>query len=210
MANNLGEEFDGFDRVTYVLDHFYPPELVDWMVRVGKKEAKKVSTLAMKLGTSVDDAVRIDFKNPLLKKASQEQISCVKAWNSWVIDHGVDDIVFLERMVCRVRMITGQPDIYLPSINELDDIKCANSIKPQYFFQLGAYASMMMNKPRRLGVVRLDKKSGLYEYVTNEDVGLSVQDCIDAFNAILYYFRQTKRVQSILKPREEVVNDDDN
>ena len=49
-----------YERVTSILNYFQSPDLVKWKLRVGAKEAKRISTIAMKRGTNVDEAIRLD------------------------------------------------------------------------------------------------------------------------------------------------------
>ena len=70
-----------YERVTRILDYFSNPELVAWKVKVGQKEAGKVSRIALKCGKAVDEMIRAS-RIPKLKD-SDEIKSCLKAWKSW-------------------------------------------------------------------------------------------------------------------------------
>lgn len=47
-------------RVTQILDFFKPPYLVDWYIKVGKREARRLGTVAKKIGTRVHDLIEQD------------------------------------------------------------------------------------------------------------------------------------------------------
>ena len=190
-------EKDGknYERVTRILDYFAPPELVSWKVRVGNKEANRVSKVALKFGTRVHSLIGTNGK--LDKKDGEEVRNCMKAWSSWMADNNTE---FKNGVTLYddVRQVAGTPDLLTDSW--LVDIKTSREVKPTHFAQLGGYASLLPNKPVLLAILRLDKQSGLYEYVTNEKIGMTVDQCISAFNYILGYYRFHNRVQSTLKP----------
>lgn len=197
----MNDEFytkDGksYERVTRILDYFAPPELVDWKVRVGKKEASRVSKVATTFGTRVHSLIEL---SEAPKKSDKEEVkNCIQAFNSWKTDYGISEIKNGVTMFCDKRMIAGTPDFMIG--NTLVDIKTSREVKATNFIQLGAYASLMSECPKSLAILRLDKTIGVYEYVTNEKIGMTVTQCIDAFNYILGYYRFYKMVQSTLKP----------
>lgn len=186
-----------YNRPTNILDYFTPPELVDWKVKVGNKTANLISRQALKHGSRIDSLIRAN--NEPIKKDSDEVKNCWKAWVSWKERHLIGNIVFPETLYCNKRMVAGTPDLYFPEMQELADIKSSKSIHENYFFQLGFYASVLPYPIKRVTVIRLDKTSGVYEYVNNEQVGLSVADCINGFNGLLLYYRAYKRAQSAFK-----------
>lgn len=192
-------ERDGktYERVTRILDYFATPELVDWKVRVGKKEAKRVGTIATKFGSRVHEL--IDKCEEPNKKDSEEVKNCYKAFTSWRQDYGFPQLIGGSTLFCDKRMIAGTPDSYMG--NTLIDFKTSREVKASHFVQLGAYASLMEKQPSRLAILRLDKQNGMYEWVTNEKVGMEVEQCINAFTYLLGYYRFYNRVQSTLRPK---------
>lgn len=197
-------EKDGrqYDRPTRILDYFSPPELLEWKVRTGLKEAGRISRIALKHGKRIDELIRAT-KEPK-KGDSPEVHKCYAAWLKWVDCYCPGPLVFPETLYCEARMIAGTPDIYWPEMEDLIDVKSAKTVHENYFFQLGCYASMLPFPVKRLAVLRLDKELGEYEYVTNEQMGLSVADCVNGFNGLLIYFKLYQRAQSALKPKERV------
>lgn len=182
------EVFEGYDRVTSILDTYQAPELIDWKIRVGKKEAKRISTVATKIGTNVDEYVKAKItgaKVPKLKSVEAE--NCVKAWESWVNDYGIK----LGSLRCGVRLfneetkVCGEPDILMD--NEVLDIKCSSEIRQAYWIQTNWYA-----KELRFGyrsVLRLDKNLGIYEYERKE-ISKADSEVFDALTTVYRYFKQ--------------------
>jgi hypothetical protein len=191
-----------YGRPSHILDYFAPPELVDWKARTGLTEAKRISRIALKHGSRIDELIR-ESKAPK-KSDSIEVVNCFRAWSKWLSDYSPKFIVFPPTGYCEKRMVAGTPDIYWEDQQDLIDVKSSKSVHENYFFQLGFYASVSTSPIKRLAVLRLDKELGEYEYVTNEKVGMTVQDCIDGFNGLLAYYGRYKRVQSALKPKEKV------
>ncbi len=185
-----------YERVTRVLDYFAPPELVSWKVKVGQKMAGIVGRQAIKTGKCVDEMIR-EGRIPKAKD-SQEVKNCMIAWDAWKTDYAPSNIEFPSTLFCEKRLLAGTPDFIWKDGDELSDIKTSNSVRESYFFQLGAYASLLPKTPKRISVLRLDKKLANYEFVTNESVGLSIYDCINGFNGLLLYYRAYQRVQSTL------------
>ena len=149
-----------YERVTRILDYFSNPELVAWKVKVGQKEAGKVSRIALKCGKAVDEMIRAS-RIPKLKD-SDEIKSCLKAWKSWKENFTPKNIVFPQTLFCEKRMLAGTPDFTWADGYELSDIKTSNAVRESYFFQLGAYASMLNPMPKRLSIIRFDKQSRNY------------------------------------------------
>lgn len=191
-------ERDGktYERVTRILDYFATPELVDWKVRVGKAEANRVSKVALKFGSRVHELIEKD-EEPT-KKDSDEVKNCVHAYSCWVRDNNYPHIENGKTLYCDKRMIAGTPDAMMGET--LIDFKTSREVKAINFIQLGGYASMMEIQPKNLAILRLDKQLGIYEWVTNERLGIEVDQCINSFTYLLGYYRFYNKVQSTLKP----------
>jgi len=162
--------------------------------------------LALKHGKRIDDLIR-ENKEPN-KKDSMEVKSCYRAWILWKSVFLPDELIFPETHYCEIRKIAGTPDIYWLGAQDLIDVKSSKTIHENYFFQLGCYASLLPYPIKRLAVLRLDKELGSYEYVTNEKMGLSISDCVNAFNGLLIYYKIYKMAQSAIKPKERVYDRD--
>jgi hypothetical protein len=166
-------------RVTAVLDYFMEPGLVAWKVKVGAREARRIGTLAKKVGSRVDMLIKTGSK--LDKKDSSEVRSCVEGYEKWYSDYRQPHIEVCQRLYDEKRGITGEPDIFIPETNTLLDIKCAGMINQKYWLQLAAYASMMSTKPATIGILRLHKSIGEYEYKVRE----FDERLVDVFNGML-------------------------
>jgi len=195
-----------YDRVTRVIGYFLVPELVDWKVRVGNKAANLVMKKSGAFGTLIDGAIRDNWRNPKVPKPTFESKNCLKAWGDFINEHSVEDVEFPETLFDDDEKVAGTPDFIWNEGRYLDDIKTTNSVKPSHFIQLGSYANKLPQKPERLGIIRLDKETGIYQYVTNFDLKLTVDECIMMWKSTLYNYRMYHRVQSALKPKERVYN----
>lgn len=166
-------------RVTQVLDYFMEPTLVAWKVKVGAKESRRISTLAMKVGSKVDMLIKTG-SNPDAKDSSEVR-SCHEGWRKWYADYRQPRFDGCQRLFDESRGLTGEPDIFLPATNTLVDIKCSGQINLKYWLQLAAYASMMKTQPSMLAILRLHKSIGEYEYKVRE----FDKKLVDVFNAML-------------------------
>jgi len=150
-----------YERVTSILGYFQNPELVAWKLRVGAKEAKRISTVAMKRGTNVDEAVRCHIsgiKVPKLKTVEEE--NCFKAYLQWREDYDVKDIASATTLYDDEAKIAGTPDLWMP--DETLDIKCSSAIRDNYWLQTEWYARKKGHGFK--SILRLDKNLGIYEY----------------------------------------------
>lgn len=178
MAKTKNADFyerDGrkYLRVTRVLDYFQPTELVEWKLRVGKREASRVSTIALKSGTAVHEAVEAILNGGVPKKTdSVEVMAATRAFLDWSESYLLDKTGVRQEVTqfCERRMIAGTYDLLVPSMDTLVDLKTSKRISSTYFLQLGAYWSMMpeSERPRYLAILVLDKQTAMYDYVRTE------------------------------------------
>lgn len=196
-----GEQYerDGkfYDRVTKVINYFVPPELAEYRARVGNAVANRSMKSAGKFGTMIDEAIRDYWKSPAVKKVTPESKNALSAWNSWVRDYSPTELEFPETMFNDSLLVAGTPDFKVGKM--IVDIKCSSRVSPLYFAQLGAYAFLSGKETEDLAVLRLDKVTGMYEFVKASAMGLTVGDCINYFSAHLITYRNYKQVQSTLK-----------
>lgn len=192
-------------RPTHVLDYFYPPELVDWKIDIGRKEANKISRAALKHGKKIDELIRAN-KEPS-KKDSEEVKSCWKAWMKWVGDFQPGELIFPETQYDEERMVAGTPDIYWVRQRMIIDIKSSKELHEGNFFQTGGCYAHFTSLPfpvERVGIVRLDKEIENYEFMTNEQLGLSLPILKKGFDGLVDYYRVYHRLKMKLQPREKV------
>lgn len=151
-----------YERVTSILGYFQSPDLVKWKLKVGAKEAKRISTIAMKKGTNVDEAIRChvsELKVPKFKTVEEE--NCFKAYLQWREDYSIQDIKSATTMFDDDALIAGTPDLWIP--DETVDIKCAGHIRDNYWLQTEWYARKHGDSFK--SILRLDGALCQYEYV---------------------------------------------
>lgn len=161
------ETYEGFDRVSAILDTYQDPKLIAWKVLKGKKEANRISKEAMKIGTNVDEYIKAEIQGLKLPKLkTQEAKNCVKAWEKWKEDHGVDidarELKFGYRLFNEETKVCGEPDLLFQLQGEVIDIKCSSSIRQAYWLQTNWYATELKFPMR--SILRLDKNLAVYEY----------------------------------------------
>jgi hypothetical protein len=186
-----------YERVSRIINYFQPPELVEYRIKVGNKVANSAMRSAGRFGTMIDEAIRKDWRNPKATKVSVESKAAIDAWKTWAREHGVEEIEFPETFFSESLRVAGTPDFIWG--NMIVDIKCSSRVSPVYFAQLGAYAYLSGKQIEDVAVLRLDKKTGMYEFVKASTLGLSVGDCINYFHALIVTFRNYKQVQCALK-----------
>lgn len=162
------------------MDYFVPPYLVAWKLKVGLAEANAISRNALKLGKRLDDLVRTGEKP--IKKDKPEIHKCYEGIERWRAKYQ-PTLIFPERIDNQELKLTGQPDFYWVEADTLIDMKSSKSISAGYFFQNGGYKRLGF-PGSKIAVLRLDKETGDYEFVINEDIGISLPLCVDVFESI--------------------------
>lgn len=181
-----------YDRITRVLDFFPHPDLTKWKLRVGPKEASRISKLALKVGSRVDD-----LSKPFLLKRSEIKIAakdglevrnCIKGLQLFRLEHPEVKIVSCDKLVWDEELrIAGTMDI--ETEDAILDIKCAGKISLNYWLQVAIYNYMSgLNKPY-LAILRLHKSLGIYEYQTIPYEKSLVTIFVGLLNAYRYYER---------------------
>lgn len=156
-----------YDRITSVLDYFQNPKLVEWKIKNGK-EANKISKVSKQIGTRVDGLIKEHTKSGKIRLTSKESGSvtnCIRGYLQWNKDFSpkiveTDTTLFWDELG-----VAGTLDLLTSDC--VIDIKCANSIKKNYWIQVMMYAKMKREMGERIGkvgILRLDKLTGEYEY----------------------------------------------
>lgn len=185
----MGDElYGGYDRVSAILDTYQAPDLIDWKIRTGKKEARRISTIATKIGTNVDEYIKAEIlgtKLPKLKTPEAE--NCVRAWKKWIDDYGikVSSLGVGTRLFDEESKVCGEPDLLMP--DEVLDIKCSSSIRQNYWIQTNWYAEHLDKNYR--SVLRLCKNLGVYEYERRE-ISKADSEVFEALTTVYRYFKQ--------------------
>ena len=173
-------------RVTEVLDYFATPWLVAWKVKVGAKEANRISKAAMKIGTRVDEYIKA---NPYLPKLSKKDevdlLNPILAYYKWFNVYKPTSIVPQARIVGMLEEVevSGEPDLLVDDV--LVDLKCSSRISPVYWIQVNVYAYLAQR--HKVAILRLDKVTGAYEYVIKDYDKSLVLVWLGLARAYLYY-----------------------
>lgn len=203
-------EKDGvkYDRPTHILDHFPDPKLVDWKVKVGKKTAGLISRQALKIGSRVDELIRMGEKP---KKADNDEVkNCMKAWEKWR-ERYPEPITFPNTAYCEARKIAGTPDFYMEESRILVDIKTSVAIRASYWLQVGGcYLSLPLPfAALDVAILRLDKKNGDYEFVKASDKGLDLDILRMGFNGAVNFYRVNQYIENLTKERKAINEGED-
>lgn len=195
MPTSLEDKAEGWVSVTEVLDAFIPKGLLDWYLKVGKKEAKRLSTIAMKIGSRVDELIQADIASGSYKLSAKDPIevkNCMEAWKQFKSDYQPK----IESCQVEVKdsewKVVGHIDLFMD--NRVVDIKCTSSIKPNHWLQVAAYESMFTGitgycESFGLAILRLDKNLGTYQFMTDEQAGIDQFECQKVFEGLLRAYR---------------------
>lgn len=180
-------------RVTEVLSYFYEPWAVDWMLRVGKKEANRIKREAMKIGSRVDEIIKNNLRSD--KEQSKEVVLCLNAYDKWKAVYQPKSIVSGKRLFATIDGVdvTGEPDLFVDDV--LVDIKCSTKISPAYWVQVNMYnylegcsfGGTNSVTHSKVAILRLDKVSGSYEYVVKNYDPNMVNIWCGLLKAYLYF-----------------------
>ena len=194
MPTNAEEKAEGWVSVTEVLDAFIPKGLLDWYLKTGKKEAKRLSTVAMKIGSRVDELIQQDIQTGTFKYNSKDTIevhNCMEAWKQFKTDYSPKIEAVQVEVRDEYQKIVGHIDLIMN--DRIVDVKCASSIKPNYWLQTAAYCEMYPKDVDGLAILRLDKNLATYQYMTHEQAKVNWTECIDTFDGLLKAFRYYNR-----------------
>lgn len=189
----MGDElYEGFDRVSAILDTYKAPQLVEWYIKVGKKEARRISTIATKIGSNADAWIRSDISgNKYPKLNSPEAENCIKAYQKWKCDYNIDvtKLKAGERLFDNETKVCGEPDILNPNESMVIDIKCSSMIRQSYWVQCDWYARHLNYSKK--AVLRLNKNLCVYEYEVR-DISDKDKEVFDALTKVYRYYNPIK------------------
>ena len=183
-------------RVTEAIDFFKPQWYTDWVLKVGKKEANATSKKSLKIGSRIDEIIKSGVYEAN-KKDSQEVKQSLKNFLSWKERHQIETIIPLKRREVEAIGLTGEADFYLPETETLVDYKSSKKLSPEYIFQLGGYKRLGY-ECKKLAILRCDKDIDDFEFKTNEDIGLSLESCVDAFESVFKHYKYYTYIQTQL------------
>jgi hypothetical protein len=188
MPTNKEEKEAGWLSVTEVLDAFIPKGLLNWYLKTGAKEAKRLSTAAMKIGTRVDELIQQDINEGSYKLSAKDLIevkNCMEAWRQFKSDYSPKIVDCQKEVKDEENKITGHIDLLT---DRVIDVKCSSSIKDSYWLQTCKYSEM---NGFSLGpaILRLDKNLATYEYKTIEQTNFTYGECVRVFDGLLKAYR---------------------
>lgn len=189
MPTNKEQKEAGWLSVTEVLDAFIPKGLLDWYLKTGKKEAKRLSTIAMKIGTRVDELIQEDVMTGSYKLTAKDGIevrNCMDAWKQFKQDYEPKIKALQVEVKSEEQKLVGHIDFV--DEHRIVDIKCATSIKPNYWLQVAKYSDMY-GECKGLAILRLDKNLGTYQLQTHEQAGIDPNECLKVYDGLLSAYR---------------------
>ena len=174
-------------RVSETQDFFKPEWYTKWVLKVGIREANATSKKALKIGTRIDTIIRSGVYEAD-KKDTQEVRQSLKNFNAWRERYNVQTIQPLSRIEEASINLTGEADFYWVEQDTLIDFKSSKRIHPEYIFQLGGYKRLGF-PGKRLAILRCDKDLDEFEFKTNEDIGMTPEQCVDAFESAFKHYQ---------------------
>lgn len=169
MADFKYYEKDGkkYERFSTVADSYLERGLVDWELRVGKREAGRVRRRALKVGARVDQLIEEDWRMGRYRMAKSDPYevrSAMEAWERWKVEYllvwkdiqGMQEVVLHEDwgVGCTLDIRTGASII---------DIKTSKQVSKKYWVQL-AVQNRGLGLPETW-ILDLSKGVGDYEFV---------------------------------------------
>lgn len=162
--------------ITTVLDYFKEPWYTDWVVRVGKREANRVSRNALLVGGRVDEVIKAYVNGGKIKSEKKLEVeSCLQAFEKWEKVYQPASIKTCTRLFAKIEGIevTGEPDLMIDNV--LVDIKTSKRIDIKMWVQVNMYQYLSEMRsayigltPPKVGILRLDKTTASYEYVVKD------------------------------------------
>ena len=194
MPTSPEQKAQGWLSVTEVLDAFIPKGLLEWYMKVGKKEAKRLSTAALRIGSRVDELIQEDIVKESYKLSAKDPIevkNCMEAWKQFKQDYSPRSLKTQIEVNDALAKVTGHVDLLTD--NTLIDVKCASSIKDNHWLQVAAYYSMldqdMYSSISDVAILRLDKNLATYQFMTIRQAGHTPTECSRVFDGLLEAYR---------------------
>lgn len=168
MPTTEQEKAAGWVSVSEVLDGYAEQGIIDWKIKVGKKEARRIGTIALKIGTRIHELIEQDWKEGKYKFKTADPVevkNCIKAWEQFKLDYKPEIKSMETEVKDDVRLVVGHQDA-LMQIGQywvVVDFKTSSQINSKHWLQINKYAGMGQIQDR-VAVLRLDKNLGVYEY----------------------------------------------
>lgn len=183
-----------YQRPTSMLDHFWTPDLVKARLKCDTRTWNLKTNKAIKIGSRVDQLIR-DSEKP--KKSDVDEVkNCMNAWFKWR-ERYPEEITFPETAYDDKRRIAGTPDFYMTKSRILVDIKTSMRVYNNYWLQVGGcYSSLPFDFViDDVAILRLDKPSGDYEFVTASSLNLDIDILRMGFNGLINFYRVSDYIE---------------
>ena len=155
------------DRISQIVNYFHDDDYVDFVAKLGKREANAIFKRAMKIGSEVDSAIRSEVNGlEVPAKLSPEARLALKGWESYKADHPNCKFKTLDRFSSLILNVTGEIDLLCEVHGRLVSLKVASEIRPSYWIQEGGYCILLEEVNiivEEVEVVRFCKQVGIYE-----------------------------------------------
>lgn len=159
--------------VTTIMRAVPKPQLQSWKSRTPNWQ--EISRHACAVGSRTHRVIERYLKNGLLDPLSCEETArSFSAFRSWLAASGFEPVAS-ERMIWSERGYGGTVDLvgYLGDELYLIDIKTSRAVYPDYSLQIAAYRAgyeeRTGEKINGMGIVRLDKPTGKFEWRAYDD-----------------------------------------
>ena len=164
-------EKDGrkYDRITKILGYLKGDELVNYLIKHGKRE----NTAALRIGSKVDGLITEWWQKGMKERPTSKQFevsSCLKAFFDWYDNNKVDIVDMQVTLYNDALGFAGTFDMFanVNDVATMIDLKTSKKIVPEYFIQVGTYAYeyRKVHESKKLMILRLDKNLEMYEDVS--------------------------------------------
>ena len=185
--------------VTQVIDHFCPPELVNFFKNHSKAKCEQIAKESALIGQRTDWLIQQDIKGDSyhLETEPAEVQRCMAHWETIKKEHPGFTASVKEMQTELVDgELVGHPDFICVEANGwgITDLKCTKNIRLKNWVQTAEYAAMLMRIrgwafPDFLRVIRLPSEEGkLPEWFEVRDPDMILY-CIKLFDHYLEIFR---------------------
>lgn len=157
------------DRVTEILDRQKEDGLIDWFIKNGKKECRRVSTIATKIGSRVHKLIEKDLRGEPLGKINPSEFevtNCMEAWKKFRERHQVVPDKLEEELKSEEHQIIGHRDFkgWVDEKYLTLDYKTSSMLNLKNWIQVNTYDWLAKWDTPFVGLVRLDKNLGIFDY----------------------------------------------
>lgn len=172
MPTSIAQKAEGWVSVSEVLDSYAEQGIIDWKIKVGKKEARRIGTVALKIGSRIHQLIEEDWKTSKYKLKASDPVevkNCMGAWEQFKVDYKPAISAMETEVQDEGLKVVGHIDSLMEIGGSLVvmDFKTSSQVNLKHWLQVSKYAEMgrIFDK---VGILRLDKNLGIYEYQERE------------------------------------------